>query len=92
MSYYRYIPITQQSLFYSSPTQPAVCAYLLVWLMERAAVVVFIALMSLPQSYMQQPTRSQQQHASEQLSSTNLYIRGLSQRCVDEDLVKMCQQ
>lgn len=66
MSYYRYIPITQQSLFYSSPTQPA--------------------------SYMQQPTRSQQQHASEQLSSTNLYIRGLSQRCVDEDLVKMCQQ
>lgn len=27
-----------------------------------------------------------------QLSSTNLYIRGLSERCCDEDLIKMCQQ
>lgn len=30
--------------------------------------------------------------AGGQLSSTNLYIGGLSPRCCDDDLVAMCQQ
>lgn len=48
---------------------------------------LFLSL-SFSKGYIQSQPRSQ----GDQLSSTNLYIRGLSQRCTDEDLVKMCHQ
>lgn len=44
----------------------------------------------------QQPLQQGRAHqtpvAADNLSSTNLYIRGLPQTCTDEDLVKMCNR
>lgn len=36
--------------------------------------------------------RSYNGHASEQLSKTNLYIRGLTPNTTDQDLHQLCQQ
>ena len=65
------------------------CAYFLhcYKLCNYACQVTAIPLSS-SKGYIQSQPRSQ----GDQLSSTNLYIRGLSQRCTDDDLVKMCHQ
>ena len=40
----------------------------------------------------QQHQQQHQQQQGEQLSATNIYIKGLSGTCTDADLVRMCQQ
>lgn len=71
VNYYRYMPLPNQPLFYSTAQAQGYA----------------------PPSHSapHPPTTLTHQDFNEPLSSTNLYIRGLSRSCTDEDLVKLCQ-